>query len=193
VLSSGTVGSVYRFVRRSFGLGIMIELALFVNGMTYPIRSLTPADQSFLWEMLYQALYVSADQTPPPREMIFQPDLARYVQDWGRSGDRGFVAIDPTTGNPIGAVWLRFLIGDNKGYGYVNEATPELGIAVLPAYRGQGIGTALLNALMASKPGAISLSVAVDNPAVRLYQRFGLTIVQESHGTLILSRDFGLN
>jgi ribosomal protein S18 acetylase RimI-like enzyme len=156
--------------------------------MHCPIRSLTPADQSFLWEMLYQALYVAADQLPSPREVIYQPDLARYVQDWGRSGDRGFVAIDPTTGQPIGAVWLRCLIGDNKGYGYVNEATPELGIAVLPEYRGQGVGTALLNRLMASKPGAISLSVAADNPAVRLYQRFGFVRDRESGGSLILQR-----
>jgi ribosomal protein S18 acetylase RimI-like enzyme len=35
----------------------------------------------------------------------------------------------------------------------------------------------------------IALSVAADNPAVRLYQRFGLAIVRESDGTLILKRD----
>jgi ribosomal protein S18 acetylase RimI-like enzyme len=156
--------------------------------MNYPIRSLTPADQPFLWEMLYQALYVAADQTPPPREAIYQPDLARYVQDWGKEGDQGFVAIDDKTGQPIGAVWLRFLIGENQGYGYVDDRTPELGIAVLPEYRGQGVGTALLNALVASPPGAISLSVAADNPAVRLYQRFGFTIVSETNGSLILQR-----
>jgi ribosomal protein S18 acetylase RimI-like enzyme len=153
------------------------------------IRSLTPADQPFLWEMLYQALYVAADQTPPPREVIAQPDLARYVQDWGRSGDRGFVAIDDKTGQAIGAVWLRLLIGENQGYGYVDDLTPELGIAVLPQYRGQGIGTALLKTLVASNPGSISLSVAADNPAVRLYQRFGFAIVQEIGGSLILKRN----
>jgi ribosomal protein S18 acetylase RimI-like enzyme len=157
--------------------------------MNDTIRSLTPDDQPFLWEMLYQALYIPADQTPPPREVIYQPDLARYVQDWGRSGDRGFVAIAPTTGQLIGAVWLRCLIGENQGYGYVDDATPELGIAVLPEYRGQGIGTALLNALAASDPGAICLSVAADNPAVRLYQRFGFAILSQDHGTLILKRD----
>jgi ribosomal protein S18 acetylase RimI-like enzyme len=176
------------FVGRGFHLDIMTEFALFVNGMNYPIRSLTPADQPFLWEMLYQALYVSADQSPPPRDVINQPDLARYVQDWGREGDRGFVAIDPTTGQSIGAVWWRFLIGENQGYGYVDDATAELGFAVLPEYRGQGIGTALLNALVASEPGVISLSVAADNPAVRLYQRFGFTIAQEIGGSLILKR-----
>jgi ribosomal protein S18 acetylase RimI-like enzyme len=153
------------------------------------IRALTPTDQPFLWEMLYQALYVPADQTPPPREVVYQPDLARYVQDWGREADRGFVSIDDATGQPIGAVWLRFLTGENQGYGYVDDLTSELGIAVLPAYRGQGVGTALLNALVAAVPGAMSLSVAADNPAVRLYQRFGFAIVRESGGSLILKRD----
>jgi ribosomal protein S18 acetylase RimI-like enzyme len=157
--------------------------------MNCPIRSLTPTDQPFLWEMLYQALYIPPGQAPLPREVIDQPDLARYVQDWGRSGDRGFVASDPVTGQPIGAVWLRFLIGENQGYGYLDDRTPELGIAVLPAYRGQGIGTALLNALVASNPGSISLSVAADNPAVRMYQRFGFAVVSQNHGTLILNRD----
>jgi ribosomal protein S18 acetylase RimI-like enzyme len=157
--------------------------------INWTIRSLTPTDQPFLWEMLYQALYVAADQTPPPREMIYQPDLARYVQDWGKAGDRGFVAIDDNTGQSIGAVWLRLLIGENKGYGYVDDRTPELGIALLPEYRGQSIGTALLNALVAAEPGAISLSVAADNPAVRLYQRFGFAIVQEIGGSLILKRN----
>jgi ribosomal protein S18 acetylase RimI-like enzyme len=157
--------------------------------MNYKLRSLTPADQPFLWEMLYQALYVPADETPPPRDAIYQPDLARYVQDWGRAGDRGFLASDLATGEPIGAVWLRFLIGEDKGYGYVNDQTPELGLAVLPPYRGQGIGTALLNALVADAPGAISLSVSADNPALRLYQRFGFSIVDETAGSLKLKRN----
>jgi ribosomal protein S18 acetylase RimI-like enzyme len=139
--------------------------------------------------MLYQALYIPADQTPPPREVIYQPDLARYVQDWGKAGDRGFVAIDDATGQSMGAVWLRLLIGENQGYGYVDDRTPELGIAVLPEYRGHGIGTALLNALVESTHGPISLSVAAANPAVRLYQRFQFAIVRESEGTLILKRD----
>ncbi len=157
--------------------------------LNHNIRSLTPTDQPFLWEMLYQALYVPVDETPPPRDVIYQPDLARYVQDWGREGDRGFLASDLATGEPIGAVWLRFLTGENEGYGYIDDQTPELGLAVLPEYRGQGIGTALLNALVAVVPGSISLSVSADNPALRLYQRFGFAIVGESQGTMLLCRD----
>jgi GNAT superfamily N-acetyltransferase len=46
----------------------------------------------------------------------------------------------------------------------------------LPAYRGQGAGTALLEALIQHARGTyagLSLSVRNSNPAVRLYERFG--------------------
>ena len=42
-------------------------------------------------------------------------------------------------GGPIGAAWLRLLKGDERGYGHVDDETPELGMAVLPAYRGRGV------------------------------------------------------
>ena len=60
--------------------------------------------------------------------------------------------------------------------------TPELSVAVMPGYRGQGIGTRLLNALLdtASKSyDAVSLSVQADNPALRLYQRLGFEVIED--------------
>jgi GNAT superfamily N-acetyltransferase len=97
--------------------------------MSCIIRLLALEDKLFLWEMLYQALHVPEGQPALPREVIHLPELARYVQGWGQ---------------PVAAVWLRLLMSENKGYGYVGDDTPELSIAVLPEYRGQGIGTELL-------------------------------------------------
>ena len=131
-------------------------------------RPLIPADQDFLWEMLYQAIYVPAGSPPPAREVIYQADLAKYVSDWGQSDDLGLVAIDSTIQQPVGAAWLRLLIGSNRGYGYLDDHTPELSIAILPAYRGQGIGSILLEKIILaarSRYPAISLSVSVGNPA----------------------------
>jgi hypothetical protein len=56
--------------------------------------------------MLYQALYVLAGQPVLPYEVIYLPELARYVQGWGwgQPGDCGFLASDATTGQPVGAV-----------------------------------------------------------------------------------------
>ena len=107
------------------------------------IRPITLEDTHFLWEMLYEAIYVAEGVKPPAGDVLLQPDIRRYLQDWGQPHDSGFVALDPVTSNRIGAVWLRLLIGDQKGYGYVDEATPELTIAVVPECRGKGIGTRL--------------------------------------------------
>src|SRR4051812_30448298 len=138
--------------------------------MDYVIRALTPADEAILWEMLYHAVHTSMDE-PPPREIVRQPELARYVEDWGREGDRGFVAHDRDEGHLLGAVWLRLPQGAHKGYGYVDDATPELAFAVHPEHRKRGIGSALLTHLVrtSADEDAISLSVAASKPALRLY------------------------
>lgn len=156
------------------------------------IRPLTPSDQPLLWDVLYLALYVPDGEAPLSRAVVQRPELARYVAGWGRAGDLGFAALDTAAGESIGAAWIRLLSGDNRGYGYVDDATPELSIAVEPAWRGRGIGAALLSRLLhAAQPRyrAISLSVAVDNPAVRLYSRLGFTVVRvEGESLTMLKR-----
>ena len=157
------------------------------------IRPLIPADEPFLWEMLYQAIYVPAGSRPPERDIVYHPELARYVRDWGRPDDRGFIAIEPTTNRPVGAVWLRLLTKENQGYGYVDDTTPELSIAVLPEYRGQGIGTRLLTHLIElaqTRYAAISLSVSPNNPALRLYQRLGFAEVGRCETSLTMIKVF---
>lgn len=158
--------------------------------MSHIVRPLASEDEPFLWEMLYQALYVPEGQPVLPHEVIYLPELARYVQGWGQPGDCGFIASDATTGQPVGALWLRLLKNENKGYGYVDDDTPELSIAVLPRYRGQGIGTELLSCLVVSSSGhsSISLSVSEGNPALRLYERFGFEVVSKSAGSLTMKR-----
>lgn len=159
--------------------------------MTCTLRPLTATDEPVLWDMLYVAIHVSPGQAAPPRDVVFRPELARYVQQWGRPGDCGILATDPATSEPIGAVWLRHLVGDECGYGYVDDDTPELSMAVLLGYQGQGIGTRLLADLLASDCGrqAISLSVARSNPARRLYERFGWQPVSQTGDTLTLKRN----
>jgi ribosomal protein S18 acetylase RimI-like enzyme len=153
------------------------------------IRPLTPIDEPFLWEMLYQAIYTPQDQPPPPRDIIQQPELARYVQGWGKPGDRGFLALNASTNQPIGAIWMRLFPTEAPGYGYVDEHSPELAMAVLPGDRGQGIGTQLLTTLIESYPNeSICLSVSEGNPVVRLYLRFGFAIVGQSNGSMTMKR-----
>ncbi|MGD1855532.1 MAG: GNAT family N-acetyltransferase [Leptolyngbyaceae cyanobacterium] len=158
--------------------------------MENTVRPLTLDDQSFLWEMLYQAIYVPDGQPALPQEIVQIPELARYVADWGREGDCGFLSTNVASQQTVGAVWLRLPIGEHKGYGYVDDPIPELSIAVLPNFRGQGIGTQLMTHLLTSACGQspISLSVSADNPAVRLYQRFGFETISQQDGSLTMKR-----
>lgn len=155
------------------------------------IQPLGLEDEPFLWEILYQAIHVPKGQAALPREIVQIPELARYVQGWGREGDCVFLGSETLTKRCIGAVWLRLPIGDYKGYGYVDNNTAELSIAVFPQYRGQGVGTQLLNHLFASECGQspISLSVLADNPAVRLYERFGFQTVSRRDESLTMKRN----
>ena len=153
----------------------------------YTIRSLDQRDEPFLWDMLYQALYVPEGQEPFPKDIVYQPDIAKYVSEWGKDGDKGCIAVDESSLQSMGAGWVRLFTKENKGYGYVDDEIPELSIAILPAYRNQGIGTKLLNALIndaSRRHQALSLSVSVDNPAVRLYERLGFETVDQNGASM---------
>ena len=156
---------------------------------SHSIRRLAPSDQQLLWEMLYLSLHVPEGSAPFPREVVRRPELARYVRAWGRDGDVGFVAVEAGGGEPIGAAWLRLLKGDERGYGYVDDETPELGMAVRAEYRGRGVGSELLGRVLKSAAEvyrAVCLSVSADNPAVRLYARAGFERVRECEGSLTM-------
>jgi ribosomal protein S18 acetylase RimI-like enzyme len=155
----------------------------------YTIRELTRTDEAFLYEMLYHAIYVPPGGAPPLREVVRQPDLSRYVAGFGEPGDMGYSAIDCASTQPIAAAWLRLLTGENRGYGYVDDATPELTVAVLPVFRGQGIGTALLQQLLIAateRYHAVSLSVWRENPAYRLYETFGFEVVSQNEQDAVM-------
>ena len=160
-----------------------------IDPLIVTIRQLTAADEPFLWEMLYQALYVPEGAEPLPRDIVKRPEISRYVQNWGNNDDMGFIAIDEIEQRAMGAVWIRLLTGENKGYGYVNDRTPELSIAVLPEYRTRGVGTRLLVHLLKNiqtRYQAISLSVSPNNPALRLYQRLGFEKVEAIGNSLTM-------
>ena len=96
------------------------------------IRPLAQEDAHCLWEMLYQAIHVPEGAEPPTREIVHSPGLAHYVAGWGRGGDMGYLAVD-AEGMLVGAAWLRLFPADDPGYGFVDDATPELSVAVMPS------------------------------------------------------------
>ena len=103
-------------------------------------------------------------------------------EEGGHRGSRPRAPAAEANGRPIGAAWLRLLIGNDKTFAYQDDRTPELAIAVRPEYVGQGVGTALLHQLLTFARGrypAIVLSVREHNPARRLYERLGFRVVGE--------------
>ncbi len=139
-------------------------------------------DVRFLRDMLHHAFY-AREAVAGEEEPVY-----RYVIGWGRKGDNGVIALDE--GFPAGAAWYRLFTEDEAGYGFVDEQTPELTIAVVPSRRGRGVGHELMTALLerARREGypAISLSVEKDSPAVKLYERYGFERVRETPAALVM-------
>ena len=157
------------------------------GGVTQPmIRRGGRQDVPFLRDMLRHAYHwhVSAlDESEVP--------ISRYVDNWGRPGDEALVALE--AGHPIGAAWYRTFSAAAPGWGFVDEETPELTIAVVPSRRQHGVGHDLLQALLekakAAGHGAISLSVEKDSPAVRFYERHGFDVVGENGDAVTMRRE----
>jgi ribosomal protein S18 acetylase RimI-like enzyme len=146
------------------------------------LRLATAADEPFLLTMLFYAAHAHDEPGATPEHVRANPSLARYVVGYGAPGDLGIVAEDGPGGTPLGAAWVRILAGENRAYGWVDDAIPELAIAVAPEATGRGIGGRMLEELLtrarARYPG-VSLSVRRDNAARRLYLRTGFTAVAE--------------
>jgi ribosomal protein S18 acetylase RimI-like enzyme len=141
------------------------------------IRAVTSADLPFLRDMLWEAAAVAEElRTLGKEASLALPHVAKYLAGWGRPGDFGVIAIDEQ-GRPLGAAWARLFPADHPGYGFIAEDVPELSIGVSDAARGQGVGGALIDGLLAAAREAgfarVSLSVDRNNPALRLYQRHG--------------------
>jgi ribosomal protein S18 acetylase RimI-like enzyme len=97
----------------------------------------------------------------------------------GAARHRGRIAFDPRSSRNLGAAWLR-LLPRGSSTGYHDDETPELAMVVQPDRTGQGIGSALLSALIDAARTAVPalvLTVRSGNPARRLYERHGFVVI----------------
>lgn len=148
------------------------------------IRKINKQEVSFLGEMLYQAIFIPEGVDPLPRNVIKDPSLAKYIENWGKDMfDVAVVAEDDP--QLVGAIWGRSLKAGDAGFGYIDDETPELSMAVMAEYRNQGLGTQLLQSIITEYQvlGITQLSLSVDkaNPASRLYKRIGFIAVKETN------------
>lgn len=162
--------------------------------MNYAIRPLKKTELDCLDEFLYLAIFVPAGVPAPPREITKEPELTIYIRDFGTlPADRCLAAItDGSTADDrekiIAVVWARII----NDYGHIDDDTPSLSISVRPDYRGRGVGTALMGAMIERlrEDGFryASLSVQKRNvAAVQLYRKLGFETVRENGEEYIMS------
>lgn len=139
-------------------------------------RPLMPSDQALLWDLLHVSLWDPPPAPLRPRQVLDEPRVSIYARGWGRPGDVGVVGELPGEASPVGGCWVR-LLPNRQGLAWVDEHTPQLGIAVFPGFQRRGIGRTLMLAALESARTAgyrcVSLTVHPDNPAVALYGQCG--------------------
>jgi GNAT superfamily N-acetyltransferase len=116
------------------------------------------------------------------------PDLPvfRYVQNWGRRGDAGVVAFSGP--HAYGAAWYRLFPSSAPGFGFVDEETPELTIAVVPSQRGGGAGAELLGALLerARADGFRQISLSAEPGQTHFYEKHGFQELKRGDRTVTM-------
>ena len=156
--------------------------------MRYIIRPLQTSERPLLSDFLYEAIYQRDWETPIPRSVLEQPEISVFIEDFGKPDDLCLVAV--VDEQIIGAVWTRILSGAVKGFGNVDEHTPEFAISLFRQYRGKGIGTRLMLAMLAElkekEYQQVSLAVQKDNYAVEMYKNVGFHIVAENEEEYIM-------
>jgi GNAT superfamily N-acetyltransferase len=155
-------------------LKIEIDPKLYKPKAPY-IRELEVYTYPFLEDFLFEAMYVPEGSSPIDKSIIFQPELYSYVKDFGQEHDLGFII--ESDSKPVGAVWTRLFTDEQKGYGFVDNETPELSMAINSEFRNQGYGTQLLEKMLLKLQELgykkVSLSVDKRNFAYQLYLKFG--------------------
>ncbi|MBP8593479.1 MAG: GNAT family N-acetyltransferase [Ruminococcus sp.] len=154
--------------------------------MEHIIRALRPEEFPLLEDFLYEAIFIPEGVQPPPREIIRQPEIWLYIEDFGTEPwDIAYAA--EVSGKVVGAAWVRIM----DDYGHIDDDTPSLAIALYSQFRSKGLGTELMAALMEElrKRGCkrVSLSVQKENRAVGLYRKCGFEVLSDKGEELIMA------
>ena len=153
------------------------------------IREIRVGEIDVLDEMLYQAVYQKDLNNPIPRDIINDPKIRVYIKDFGNKKD-DYCLVAVLNAKIVGAVWVRILSDEVKGYGNIDDKTPEFAISLLKDYRNKGLGTLLMKKMISylieSGYRQTSLSVDKENYAFNLYKKLGFEIIKENDEDYIM-------
>ena len=149
------------------------------------LRLADASDLAALEGLLLEAVNWRLDRNQLTLEDLRDNDtLVRYVEEWPRDDDAGVIAEEDD--RVVGAAWFRRFTRDRPGFGFIDEFTPEVSVAIAPGCRGQGIGSQLLAAIIdiGRHRGFEGLSLSVDsrNRALHLYRRLGFVVALDQNG-----------
>jgi len=154
----------------------------------FAMRPMQARDQAILWDIFHVALWDPPPAGLRPRSVLERPDVRIYAEGWGREGDIGILGEWGEERTPVGGAWMR-LIGGGQGLAWIDERTPQLGIALFPPFQRRGLGRRILVAALEAareRYAQVSLSVHPLNPAVALYERCGFRKVAERNGYFVM-------
>ncbi len=149
------------------------------------IREIKETEYPLLMDFLYESIFIPAGESPLPRSVVEAPELLVYISGFGtEEHDKALVA--EADGKVVGAVWVRIM----NDYGHIDDRTPSFALSLYQEYRGLGIGTALMQQMLALLKRCgyeqASLSVQKANYAVKMYRKLGFEIVEEKEEEYIM-------
>jgi GNAT superfamily N-acetyltransferase len=152
--------------------------------MTVTFRPICPDDEAFL-SQVYASTRLDelavTDWTDEQKAAFLQMQFLaqhKFYQDNYTDTDFLVVLQDDT---PVGRLYVARW----------REEIRIVDIALLPSYRGTGIGTTILRDLLAEADVAgkpVRIHVERENPALRLYQRLGFVMIEDKGVYLFMER-----
>lgn len=148
------------------------------------LRPITPDDEAFLYRLYAstraEELAMVEWDEPQKEAFLWQQFSAQHTYYQAHYYDTSFQVI----------LWA----GESVGRLYLARWQDEhriVDIALLPVYRRQGIGSALLAEIIAEAEGKslpVRIHVERENPALQLYERLGFHLLEDKGVYLFLER-----
>ena len=156
-----------------------------VTDMDYTIRKIKETEYFLLKDFLYEAIFVPDGVEAPPKSIVNAPELQVYISGFG-SEPHDIALIAEVDHKAVGAVWIRIM----NDYGHIDDETSSFAISLYKEYRGLGIGTEMMKAMLAILKDRgyrqTSLAVQKANYAVKMYRKVGFEVVKENDEEYIM-------